>query len=165
MPAPNQAQALQKTDEELFSAGACHVFAKILTEEFSDEGYELWCMEAEQWTHSPKSGEKRFSDRRLVHVFAKRGSIIIDVHGVQEEASYRRTYEEAHCTHSGISTYFDKTFTRPCSLKELFSPELAELEAGTMSQDRLYLDEDFILEAELRAKSLIAANREKYVAA
>jgi hypothetical protein len=147
---------LQETDESLFMTGACHVFAREVADYFASTGYEIWCMEEEQWIiQSPGSGESKFGLRHLVHVYAKLDASLIDVRGIREEQSHRDAYEAEHRTNHGFSTSFHKTFVRRCTLEELFTITQTESDTGPMNRNRLYLHEDFVDEATRRARALI----------
>jgi hypothetical protein len=164
MPAPKPSALLKETDEKLFSAGACHIFARELIRYFHEMDYEPWCMESEQWVHHPLSGEKLFSKKSLVHVFVRSGDQIIDIHGVRPLEFYLEEYRTKNRNCSGPYTYVYKTYTCRCDLEELFFPTLAEDETGPMNKDRLYLDSDFVADSTVRSRKIITNNRERFLA-
>lgn len=162
MPADKPTNLLKEDDEKLFSAGACHIFARELIDLFPDLNYELCCMEAEQWNHSPSSGAQLFSNKKLVHVYAKSGDQLIDIYGVRPLEKYLEGYRTTNRGGSGLCTYSHETYTRNCSLEELFTHSLHEEETGPMNKDRLYLDEDFVAEATARARKIITSHPSQF---
>ncbi len=153
---------LNGPDEKLFRAGACHIFARELVDHFSDRNYEFCRMESEQWTAHPHHGEKLFSPRSLVHVYARRTDQIADIKGIRWEGDYLAEYKLSQQKFSGLYTYFTKIYTRSCSKEELFTPSMNEEDTGPMNEDRLYLDEEFVLQATKRARGIIERNQDKF---
>jgi hypothetical protein len=162
MPTVNPSLLLKKNDQELFSAGACHIFARELIDHFKEMDYDFCCMESEQWVHHINSGEKKFSPRRLVHVYARSGNLMIDIRGVRTEQEYLEEFISKNLANSGPNTYFCKVYTRACDLEELFKPKIFDPEKGWMNKDRLYLDDAFVSEAKDRATKVIQSNPSIY---
>ena len=145
---------LELPDSRLFFEGACHVFARALSDLYSD--YEIRCIDFVD-PEEPTRGNF------CSHVYCLFKDQKIDFSGVEDESSF--ILSEVEKSRDGHFPNFRPVVRFP-SVEELFEPLVPvafPYEDGFERSERyLIVDRRFMAPAELRAKRHIAAHLEKY---
>jgi hypothetical protein len=158
--APKLIDLLTGDIETLFTNGACHVFARALINQFPE--YGLKCARLQQWAQSTGKPRQKFGRERLVHVYAYHEGAMVDVTGRGNENQWFDSWLEKNPHYTACMVQCERVFRR-CSLKVLFTTNACQVdENGAKSCDGLFLDADFLHEADGKAKRHILANLQKY---
>jgi len=141
---------LLSDDKELFSKGACHIFADELYKRLAPHGFTLRRL---------ADTNRATVEFEALHVYVGKGSTMVDVDGIRNQTDFIQEMEEFR-NNKPVPAF--KVFQ--CLREELFTPIARESDAeeGIGNRWNHIIEEDFIAECRKRAHDLIAANPAKY---
>ena len=149
-------ESLDLNDEELFTRGACHVFASVLIHQIPDQVFELAMVSSVFPTHPNCNTQAR-------HIVCSRGEFIVDVRGVRMWSDYVEQ-ETAKLREWYSRILSDVRLTRTAITEDdLFTVARDTPRYGPVNRWEHCLEADFLVEARSRAVSYVSENRRRFL--